>query len=209
MMGYFCKFPLLLSEVSGAIRKTHAGVKSFARDQRGVSAVEFALLLPVMILIYAGVADVSRGVDANRKVSRVASMVGDLISRQVSVMPAQLDDVFKIGATLMIPSGTAPEIRVSFIKVEQVVPEEKKLTVKLDWSQKTAGFKESSNRIDRENKQTYLPEKLRQEPMNYIRVEAQYTYKPLLSAILPDINMEEIYYISPRYSDTIRYGNGK
>ncbi len=208
MMGYFCKFPLLLTEVSDAIRKTHAGVKSFARDQRGVSAVEFALLLPVMILIYAGVADVSRGVDANRKVSRVASMVGDLISRQISVMPAQLDDVFKIGATLMIPSGTAPEIRVSFIKVE-AVQNRPNLIVKLDWSQKTAGFKESSNRVDRENKQTYLPENLRQEPMNYIRVEAQYTYKPLLSAVLPDIAMEEIYYISPRYSDTIRYGSGK
>ncbi len=209
MMGYFCKFSSRLSERSGIIRKTYSAVKSFARDQRGVSAVEFALLLPVMILIYAGVADVSRGVDANRKISRVASMVGDLISRQISVMPAQLDDLFKIGATLMIPSGTAPEIRVSFIKVEQVVPEEKKLTVKLDWSQKTAGFKESSNRVDRENKQTYLPENLRQEPMNYIRVEAQYTYKPLLSAVLPDLAMEEIYYISPRYSDTIRYGISK
>ncbi|MCF7644491.1 hypothetical protein KQ944_01395 [Bacillus subtilis] len=161
----------------------------------------------MMILIYAGVADVSRGVDANRKVSRVASMVGDLISRQISVMPAQLDDVFKIGATLMIPSGTAPEIRVSFIKVEAV--QNRPNLVKLDWSQKTAGFKESSNRVDRENKQTYLPENLRQEPMNYIRVEAQYTYKPLLSAVLPDIAMEEIYYISPRYSDSIRYGISK
>ncbi|WP_336886260.1 TadE/TadG family type IV pilus assembly protein [Pseudochrobactrum asaccharolyticum] len=207
MMGYFCKFSSRLSERSGVIRKTHSAVKSFARDQRGVSAVEFALLLPVMILIYAGVADVSRGVDANRKVSRVASMVGDLISRQISVMPAQLDDVFKIGATLMIPSGTAPEIRVSFIKVEAV--QNRPNLVKLDWSQKTAGFKESSNRVDRENKQTYLPENLRQEPMNYIRVEAQYTYKPLLSAVLPDIAMEEIYYISPRYSDSIRYGISK
>nr|WP_272906619.1 TadE/TadG family type IV pilus assembly protein [Pseudochrobactrum asaccharolyticum] len=206
-MGYFCKFSSRLSERSGVIRKTHSAVKSFARDQRGVSAVEFALLLPVMILIYAGVADVSRGVDANRKVSRVASMVGDLISRQISVMPAQLDDVFKIGATLMIPSGTAPEIRVSFIKVEAV--QNRPNLVKLDWSQKTAGFKESSNRVDRENKQTYLPENLRQEPMNYIRVEAQYTYKPLLSAVLPDIAMEEIYYISPRYSDSIRYGISK
>ncbi len=208
MMRYFCKFLSRVSEQSGIIRKTRSTVKSFARDQRGVSAVEFALLLPVMILIYAGVADVSRGVDANRKVSRVASMVGDLISRQISVMPAQLDDVFKIGATLMIPSGTAPEIRVSFIKVE-AVQNRPNLVVKLDWSQKTAGFKESSNRVDRENKQTYLPENLRQEPMNYIRVEAQYTYKPLLSAVLPDIAMEEIYYISPRYSDSIRYGISK
>lgn len=208
MMRYFCKFLSCVSEQSGIIRKTRSTVKSFARDQRGVSAVEFALLLPVMILIYAGVADVSRGVDASRKVSRVASMVGDLISRQISVMPAQLDDVFKIGATIMMPSGTAPEVRVSFIKVEEV-KNRPNLAVKLDWSQKTAGFKESSNRVDRENKQTYLPENLRQEPMNYIRVEAQYTYKPLLSAVLPDIAMEEIYYISPRYSDSIRYGISK
>lgn len=205
MMGCFFRFLARLIIVFFAACKTQTSLKSFIRDQRGVSAVEFALLLPIMILIYAGAADVARGVDANRKVSRVASMVGDLISRQISIMPAQVDDVFKIGATIMVPSATAPEIRVSFIKVEEV-KNRPNLIVTLDWSQKTTGFTESRNRIERENKQIYLPEKLRQEPMNYIRVEAQYTYKPLLSAVLPSINMEEIYYISPRYSDSIRYG---
>lgn len=206
MTGHFFRFPARLSGADGVVCKARSCLKSFLRDQRGVSAVEFALLLPVMIFIYAGVTDVARGIDANRKVSRVASMVGDLISRQISVLPAQLNDVFKIGATIMVPTATAPEIRVSFIKVE-AVDNSPNLTVTLDWSQKTAGFKESSDRGEREKKQIYLPEKLRQEPMNYIRVEAQYSYTPLLSSVLPAINMEEIYYISPRYSSTIRYNN--
>ena len=192
--------------LAGRLRNLFANkfppLKAFSNDESGVSAVEFALLLPLLILIYAGVADVSRGVDANRKVNRVASVVGDLVSRQVRVLPTQLDDIFTIGATTMVPSVTAPEIRISFLRVESI-NNSNKFIVRLDWSHKTPGFTESSNKIERTNKQIYLPEKLRQEPMNYIRVEAQYRYKPLLSAVLPDINMEEIYYISPRYSDVI------
>ena len=208
MTGHFFSIPEILVRRILALRFPWLWLKRFIRDERGVSAVEFALLLPVMVLIYAGVADVSRGVDANRKVSRIASVVGDLVSRQISIMPAQLDDIFTIGATIMGASRITPEIRVSFLKVEKL-PNSQTLIVKLDWSQKTAGFTESGNQTEREKRRTHLPENLRQEVMNYIRVETQYVYEPLLAAVLPPINMEEIYYISPRYSDSIRYGKGE
>ena len=208
MTGHFQNFPKMLVRRASVLRVARFWLKFFIRDERGVSAVEFALLLPLMVLIYAGVVDVSRGVDANRKVSRIASVVGDLVSRQISVMPAQLDDIFKIGATIMASSIKAPEIRISFLRVEKL-ENSQNFIVKLDWSQKTAGFTESENKGEREKKQIFLPDMLRQEVMNYIRVEAQYAYEPLLAAVLPPINMEEIYYISPRYSDSIRYGKSE
>ena len=185
----------MLTELDHKIQAVYTYIRRFAQDQRGVSAVEFALLLPVMVLIYAGVADVSRGVDASRKVNRVASVVGDLVSRQIKVIPAQLDDIFLIGATIMAPSPKAPEIKISFLKVEQV---RGNFVVTLDWSRKTRGFD------DRKGKgPTELPENLRKEVMNYIRVETQYTYMPINSYVLPLIPMAETYYVSPRYTNTI------
>ncbi|MBX8825769.1 TadE/TadG family type IV pilus assembly protein [Ochrobactrum sp. SFR4] len=206
MIGLHHKINGARLALAGSLRKfgTHkfALLRKFSKDERGVSAVEFALLLPVLIIIYAGVADVSRGVDANRKVNRVSSVVGDLVSRQISVLPAQLDDIFTIGSTIMVPSVAAPQIRISFLKVERV-NNSNTFIVRLDWSRKTSRFVEKGNAKEQAERRVYLPEKLRQEPMNYIRVETQYTYTPLLSFLLPKMDMEETYFISPRYSDVI------
>ena len=43
-------------------------ISKLARDKRGVSAVEFALLAPVMIGLYFGCAEISDGVGTDRKV---------------------------------------------------------------------------------------------------------------------------------------------
>jgi Flp pilus assembly protein TadG len=179
------------------MQKLSSRLRHFFKDERAVSAVEFALLLPVMILIYAGVADVSRGVDANRKINRVASVVGDLVSRQISVFPAQLDDIFMIGASIMLPSAQSPEIKISFLRVERI-QNGANFRVTLEWSRKTRGFDDK-----RGMGPTEVPENLRREAMNYIRVETQYTYRPLLSVVLPSIDMGEVYFVSPRYSDII------
>ena len=49
-------------------------------DERGVSAVEFALLLPLMLTLYLGAVEVSQGIGADRKVTLTARTIGDLVS---------------------------------------------------------------------------------------------------------------------------------
>ncbi len=60
-------------------------LRRFRGDRRGVSAVEFALVAPVMIGLYFGVVEVSDGVSASRKVSLAAATVANL-SAQVSTI---------------------------------------------------------------------------------------------------------------------------
>ena len=73
---------------TGTCMKTsilRTNLRAFARDQRGVSAVEFALLAPMMIGLYLGCVEISDGVGADRKVSLTAAALANL-SAQVSTI---------------------------------------------------------------------------------------------------------------------------
>ena len=55
-------------------------ISRFARDRRGVSAVEFAFVAPVMIGLYLGCAEIADGVAADRKVSLITGALANLTS---------------------------------------------------------------------------------------------------------------------------------
>ena len=55
-------------------------ISRFARDRRGVSAVEFAFVAPVMIGLYLGCVEVSDGVAVDRKISLIAGALSNLTS---------------------------------------------------------------------------------------------------------------------------------
>ena len=60
------------------------------RDRRGVSAVEFALILPTMILLYVGVAEIGNAITIYRRTSTVASTAADLTAQVKKVSTADL-----------------------------------------------------------------------------------------------------------------------
>ena len=62
-------------------RLTSKLVARFGGDERGISAVEFALLLPLMVTLYLGTVEVSQGVAIDRKVTLTARTVADLASQ--------------------------------------------------------------------------------------------------------------------------------
>lgn len=64
-----------------ARRVTALWPRRFARDARGVAALEFAMILPLMLLLYMGVLELSMGYQASRKVSLFARTVSDITSQ--------------------------------------------------------------------------------------------------------------------------------
>ena len=57
-------------------------LRSFLGARRGVAAVEFALLLPVMLILYLGAGEVAQAVMTSRKVEALSRALVDLTSQQ-------------------------------------------------------------------------------------------------------------------------------
>src|SRR5207244_552221 len=68
-------------------------VADFLADHRGLSAVEFALLLPLMLTLYLGGVEVSNGVAADRKVAITARTVADLAARMTTISNADMTNI--------------------------------------------------------------------------------------------------------------------
>ena len=65
----------------------------FAQDRRGVSAVEFAMLLPLMLTLYLGTVEISQGVGIDRKVTLTTRTVADLASQVSSINNADMTNM--------------------------------------------------------------------------------------------------------------------
>src|SRR6266540_3741741 len=68
-------------------------LRSLVRDQRGVSAVEFAMLLPLMVTLYLGTVEISQGVGIDRKVTLTTRTVADLTSQVISVTSTEMSSI--------------------------------------------------------------------------------------------------------------------
>lgn len=79
-----------------------------ARDQRGVSAVEFALVAPVMITLYFGCVAISDAVAVNRKVTLVAAAMANLASQVSTITTGQMTDLLDASSAIMAPYPTGP-----------------------------------------------------------------------------------------------------
>ena len=72
----------------------HATLSRLWRDTRGVSALEFALILPILVLFSAGTIEYSRLILATQKLQSGAFILADLTARDQYLTTEQLGHIF-------------------------------------------------------------------------------------------------------------------
>jgi len=79
------------------------GLKSIWKNQDGVSAVEFAIIVPFLFLLYLGGAGLSLMLQADRRVTTVTATIGDLTSRTTVLTTSDVSDIFLAADQLLLP----------------------------------------------------------------------------------------------------------
>ena len=117
----------------GRLAKFRAWIARAAADRRGVAAIEFALVAPLLLCMYFVTMEVSQAIETNKKVSRVGSMVADLVTQQQTTTKAELDAIMEIGQSLLTPYyRSKPTIIITAIEItDEATPK-----VKVFWSRK-------------------------------------------------------------------------
>jgi Flp pilus assembly protein TadG len=79
-------------------------LRRYLRVDTGVAAIEFAFILPFMVLMFFGLLDITDAVSYNRRVTAAASAVGDLVSQnRTFVTKTAITDYFKAATLIMKP----------------------------------------------------------------------------------------------------------
>ncbi|UVK38958.1 pilus assembly protein [Mesorhizobium sp. AR10] len=199
----------------------HSGVSAlwaratrFCTDRRGIAAVEFALIVPLLLIMYFVTMEASQAIETSKKVSRIGSMVADLVTQQQSIVTADLDAIMKIGTSTLQPyNRSTPDIIITAIQVtDETTPK-----VKVVWSRKLYNGTPSADAA--KDSITTVPTALKTKGAFLIRVESSLGYKPIITwsadsakrlgliTRFNNISMGETYYLRPRRSTTIPCGN--
>ena len=164
----------------------------FARDRRAVSAVEFALLAPLMITLYFGCVEVSEGIAADRKVSLTASAVANLTAQATTIDSNDMTNILNAASAIIAPYDSGKlKITVSCLNID------KNLKATVMWSQTlngTARATGSTYTFDGSSSALDVTGQL-------ILAEASYDYTPIVGMVITGtITLSDRMFMSPRIS---------
>src|SRR5262245_19164857 len=92
-----------LEQIQGTAANIRQACVRLKRDRRGVAAVEFAYIAPILLILYFVTMEMAQAVDSNKRVARSASMVADLVTQQQDTSKAELDAIMTIGESIIQP----------------------------------------------------------------------------------------------------------
>jgi Flp pilus assembly protein TadG len=170
-------------------------IRRFARDPRGVAAIEFAMLLPLMVTLYLGTVEVTQGVSIDRKVTLTTRTVADLVTQSASINNAAMTNILDSAAKILSPYPTV-DLKVTVSAV--TIAADKKATIA--WSDTR-----NNGTVHAPGQQVTLPSDALAVPnTTLIWSEVSYLYKPTIGYVITGtINLSDQTYMRPRLSDTI------
>ena len=171
----------------------HTFLRRFARDRDGVSAVEFAIILPFMLTLYLGGVELGEGLSIKFKTTLAARTVTDLASQYVSLDGPTMQNILGATSTVLSPYAATG---VVVTLTELTINSNGKGVVQ--WSCSLNGTAYTVNQ------KLTMPSNLQTSGITVLYGEVTYPYTPSLGyAITGTFNIYQNMYFYPRLANTI------
>lgn len=159
-------------------------------DRRGVAAIEFALIAPVMILMYFGVAELCTVMMADRRTGHADSAIGDLAAQYDKLYDGQIADIFTVSSTVLAPFDPADlQLRLTSVTVNSSG------VAQVDWSDVKSDAQADLPKLACNSNVTTLPNNVATNPGDTVLMaEAVYSYTSPIG-----YNLKRAFKFTPRY----------
>jgi Flp pilus assembly protein TadG len=161
----------------------------FARNSEGASAVEFAILAPILITLYFGCVEITDGIAADRKVTLTAGALANLTSQSTAITVDGMTNILNASAAVIKPYSVGNlAATISCLKIDG------EGVAKVAWSQTLNGTKRPDGSI------VTLPSATLAVPNSYlVWSEVSYNYTPLVGyTITGTLSLSDQMFMSPR-----------
>lgn len=169
----------------------------FCRSDRGLSAVEFALLAPLLCVLLLGTIVICSALECRQKLISEASSVADLVAQSTAVSNGDLQDIFQSGTTIMYPFDSTR----GTIVVSSIVNNAQTGANTVAWSEAYNGgtaLPVSST--------VSVPVGVIAPGGSAIFVQVSYNYtSPIGSTFINSVPMSDSFYCRPRQSTSVNY----
>lgn len=196
-----------LTQFKSSVRNPLAGLsprrlsRRYRQDEDGIAAIEFAIIAPIMIGMYFGLAEMASAISVDRRISHGTNVAGDLATQQPQLRDGEIEEV--VAAAMRVMGVTdVDQIAIdmeSFIlpAVDQPPESQGRIRVNNSVGQFTS-FDAST-----------LDSKLLNANSGVVVTRVKYRYTPLqLRFFDSTITLEETFLLKPRRSDSVQFQDG-
>jgi Flp pilus assembly protein TadG len=173
--------------------KLVARLQTLRADATGVALIEFAMVVPILVVLFVGGFQLMEATSVYRKVTTTARSLSDLSTQYISISDAELQAVLNASAQIMAPYEiTNGTYRVSLIDVSST-------------GVSTVAWSKSKNGSALTPGQAYaLPAALKMNGVDVVVCDVNYTYQPIaFFSLLGAIPFKDQIFMIPRGDNTV------
>jgi len=173
---------------------------SILRCRQGVALIEFALTLPILILLFLGAVELTRFAILHQKLDKAAGAMADFVTQANSISDSDLDAFADAVAQIMGPFGYSGTVVFSSVLVTNtpIAPCTGSNAACISWQRAKLGG--DASKIGSEGGNAILPSGFDlQDGQNIIVAEVYFDYDPLLpatGALIPALTAQKLYKVA-------------
>ena len=175
--------------------RARRSLRNLARDNSGIAATEFAVIVPIMLVMFFGTVEFSSGVAVDRKVTLIARTLSDLASQSTSVADSDMTNFFAASFAILTPYSSTP----TQATLSELYVDPSSLVARVQWSKGSSPRGQSSH--------VTIPSQLAVAGTYLLFSEVSYLYTPTIGYVMAKggVTLSDVSYTRPRQSTCVYY----